>query len=73
MINGKKVSNFGKKRGLVSMQDVLSQSLNVGAAHVQSLWVTNGLPYMFSYGMDERTGYRASNDERLIKESTWKC
>lgn len=39
IINNKKISNFdGKERGVVGMQDVLSQSLNVGAAYVQKLF-----------------------------------
>ncbi|HRH24482.1 MAG TPA: penicillin-binding protein 2, partial [Candidatus Paceibacterota bacterium] len=34
-LNGKTISNFdGKARGVVPMQQVLSQSLNVGAAHI---------------------------------------
>ncbi len=63
-INGKKVSNFdGKERGIVSMQDVLSQSLNVGAAHVESL-LGNKLfaNYMFSFGLDEKTGIELPNE-----------
>ena len=66
MINGKKVSNFdGKERGVVSMQDVLSQSLNVGAAHVQSLLGNKRFAtYMFSYGMDERTDIELPNEAK---------
>lgn len=37
-LNGKTFSNYdGKARGVVPMQEVLSQSLNVGAAHIAGL------------------------------------
>jgi len=58
MVNNKKISNFdGKERGTVTVQDVLSQSLNVGAAHVQSL-LGNKLftQYFYSFGLNEKTG-----------------
>lgn len=58
MVNNKKISNFdGKERGVVNMQDVLSQSLNVGAAHVESLLGNKRFAeYMFGFGLNEKTG-----------------
>ncbi|KND47867.1 MAG: cell division protein FtsI (penicillin-binding protein 3) [Parcubacteria bacterium C7867-006] len=66
IINNKKVSNFdGKERGIVSMQDVLSQSLNVGAAHVESLLGNKRFAdYMFAYGLGEKTGVELPNEAR---------
>ncbi len=63
-INGKKVSNFdGKERGVVSMQDLLSQSLNVGAAHVQKLLGNKRFAeYMFAFGLGEKTGIELPNE-----------
>lgn len=64
MISGKKVSNFdGKERGLVSMQDLLSQSLNVGAARVESLIGNKRFAdYMYSFGLSEKTGIELPNE-----------
>lgn len=64
MINGKKVSNFdGKERGVVSMQDVLSHSLNVGAAHVETLLGNKRFAdYMFAFGLGQKTGIELPNE-----------
>lgn len=66
MISGKKVSNFdGKERGVVNMQDVLSQSLNVGAAYVEKLLGNKRFAnYMFAYGLDEKTGIELPNEAK---------
>lgn len=57
-LNGKTISNFdGKARGVVPMQEVLSQSLNVGASYVQSkLGNERFAQYFKSYGFGEETG-----------------
>ena len=68
IVNNKKISNFdGKERGKVSMQDVLSQSLNVGAAHVESL-LGNKLftEYMYNFGLNERTGIDLPNEAQSL-------
>lgn len=68
MINNKKVSNFdSKERGIVSMQDVLSQSLNVGAAHVESL-LGNKLfrEYFLNFGLSLKTGIDLPNEGRNL-------
>ena len=68
IISGKKVSNFdSKERGIVSLQDVLSQSLNVGAAYVQSL-LGNKLfsEYMLGFSLADRTGIDLPNEGRNL-------
>ena len=68
VISGKKVSNFdGKDRGVVSIQDVLSQSLNVGAAYVEKL-LGNSLfsQYMYGYGLGDKTGIELPNEAKNI-------
>ncbi len=71
MINGKKVSNFdSKNRGVVGMQDVLSHSLNVGAAHVESLLGNKRFAdYMKSFGVAEKTGIDLPNEGRNLASS----
>ncbi|MFZ2693817.1 MAG: penicillin-binding protein 2 [Minisyncoccia bacterium] len=68
VINNKKISNFdGKERGMVSMQDVLSQSLNVGAAHVESLLGNDKFTeYMYGFGVDQKTGIELPNEAKNI-------
>ncbi|KKR80876.1 MAG: Peptidoglycan glycosyltransferase [Parcubacteria group bacterium GW2011_GWD1_40_9] len=71
IINNKKISNFdGKERGVVSMQDVLSQSLNVGAAHVEKL-LGNKLftEYMYSFGLNEKTEIDLPNEGRNLVDN----
>ena len=70
VIDGKKISNFdGKERGIVSMQDVLSQSLNVGATHVESLLGNSRFTdYMRAFGLNEKTSIELPNEGRnLVK------
>jgi len=57
-LNGRTFSNFdGKARGLVSMQEVLNQSLNVGAATVvEKMGKDNFAHYMLEFGLGEETG-----------------
>ncbi|MEI6528216.1 MAG: penicillin-binding protein 2 [bacterium] len=52
------ICNFdGKARGVVPVQQVLSQSLNVGSAHVALLMgKDNFATYMRNYGLDVETG-----------------
>ncbi len=68
IINNKKISNFdGKERGVVSMQDLLSQSLNVGAAHVQKLLGNKAFSdYMYSFGFGDKTGIDLPNEGRNL-------
>lgn len=57
-LNGKTISNFdGKARGVVPMQQVLSQSLNVGAAHIASeLGHDRFRSYIKKLGLGTETG-----------------
>ena len=57
-LNGKTISNFdGKGRGTVNMQEVLSQSLNTGAAMVAlKLGKDRFRDYFTKFGLGEETG-----------------
>ncbi len=66
MIDGVRIANFDNKyRGTVDMQTLLSQSLNVGAAHVESL-VGNARfeKYMDAFGVAQKTGIDLPNEGR---------
>ncbi|MEI6842912.1 MAG: penicillin-binding protein 2 [bacterium] len=67
-INGKKVSNFdGKARGITDMQQVLSQSLNLGVARVvQLLGNKRFTDYMYNFGVGEKTGIDLPNEGRNL-------
>ncbi|TSC70953.1 MAG: cell division protein FtsI (penicillin-binding protein 3) [Parcubacteria group bacterium Gr01-1014_46] len=71
MINNKRVGNFDdKERGIVSMQDVLSQSLNVGAAFVeQKLGNARFSEYMYNFGLGNKTGIELPNEAKNLVTS----
>lgn len=71
MINGKKISNFdGKERGVVNMQEVLSQSLNVGVAHVEKLLGNKRFAeYMYNFGVAEKTNIDLPNEAKNMTRS----
>lgn len=71
IINNKKISNFdGKDRGIVSMQDVLSQSLNVGVAHVVKLLGNKVFTdYLYSFGLNEKTRIDLPNEGRNLVDN----
>ncbi len=71
MISNRKVSNFdGKARGTVSMQTVLSESLNVGVAHVQNLLGNKVFSdYMYGFGFGEKTGIDLPNEGRNLVDT----
>lgn len=58
MLNGSKISNFdGRARGVVPVQEVLSQSLNMGSVFImQKLGHENFRNYMYAFGLDKKTG-----------------
>lgn len=63
-LSGKKISNFdGKARGVVPVQEILSQSLNVGAATV-ALKVGKDVfaQYFTSFGLGNKTGIDQPNE-----------
>jgi len=70
-LNGKTFSNFdGKARGTVSMQQVLSQSLNTGVAHVvQKMGKKNFAEYMFNFGLGAETGIDLPNETHGLVEN----
>lgn len=65
-VNGSKISNFdGKARGIISMQHVLNESLNVGMAFVaQKLGNEKLTKYFISYGFGDETGIDLPNEAR---------
>ncbi len=65
-LNGKKFGNYdGKSRGVVSMQEVLNQSLNTGAAHVAlKMGNVKFSGYFKSLGMGTETGIDLPNETR---------
>src|SRR3989344_1589478 len=63
-LDRKTISNFdGKGRGTVSMQEVLNQSLNTGAAFVvRAMGKGKFAEYMLAYGVGEETGIDLPNE-----------
>lgn len=63
-LSGKKISNFdGRARGVVPVQEILSQSLNVGAAKMALLvGKDNFAKYFLDFGLGERTGIDLPNE-----------
>ncbi len=57
-LNGRTISNFdGRGRGIVSMQEVLSQSLNTGTVFTfQQVGNTRFVDYLLNLGLGEETG-----------------
>lgn len=64
VVNTKKISNFdGKARGVVSMQEVLNQSLNTGTMFVMDrLGKERFREYFRSYGLGQETGIDLPNE-----------
>jgi cell division protein FtsI (penicillin-binding protein 3)/stage V sporulation protein D (sporulation-specific penicillin-binding protein) len=67
-LNGKKISNYdGRARGVVPVQEVLSQSLNIGAATIALLTGQETFSeYFKSFGLGELTGIDQPNEQRGI-------
>lgn len=64
MKSGKRISNFdGKGRGVVSMQEVLNQSLNTGVSFiVDKMGHERFAEYFEAYGLGEETGIDLPNE-----------
>ncbi len=62
--SGKKICNFdGKARGVVSMQEVLNQSLNTGVSYVADKIGHNVFgEYIHAYGLGQKTGIDLPNE-----------
>lgn len=67
-VNGKKISNFdGKERGTVTIQTALSESLNVGMAHIVSLVGNKTLTdYFKKFGLAEKTNIDLPNEAKNL-------
>lgn len=63
-LNKRTISNFdGKARGVVPIQEVLSQSLNTGAAWIERQMGNEAFAkYMLAYGLGEETGIDLPNE-----------
>jgi cell division protein FtsI (penicillin-binding protein 3)/stage V sporulation protein D (sporulation-specific penicillin-binding protein) len=64
IVENKEIFNFDKKaRGVVNMQEVLSQSLNTGMVFVyKKLGKEKLRDYLFSYGIKDKTGIDLPNE-----------
>lgn len=69
--DGKKISNYdGRGRGLVDMQEVLSSSLNTGAAFVVGQMGRDAFSnYMYNYGFGEKTGIDLPSEQKSITDN----
>ncbi len=67
-LNGKKISNFdGQARGVIPMQQILSQSLNIGAATIalkaeHDIGPGTLYKYFTSFGLGQKTGIDEPNE-----------
>jgi len=70
-LDGYRIENFdGKARGVVGIQEILSQSLNTGAVFLmQSLGKEKFREYMLSYGIGEETGIEIPNETRGLVDN----
>ncbi len=68
LLNGRKISNYdGRARGVIPMQEVLSQSLNVGAAYISlKMGLQTFSKYFLSFGLGEKTGIDQPNEQKGI-------
>ena len=64
IVDGSKISNYdGVARGVIPMQQILSQSLNVGASFVaHAMGNTTETKYFVSYGLGSTTGIDLPNE-----------
>ncbi len=70
-LDGYTISNFdGKGRGVVPMQEILSQSLNTGVSYiVGKMGKDEFRRYMYRFGIDEETGIDLPNEARNLIEN----
>jgi len=70
-LEGKKISNYdGKARGVTTMQDVLNQSLNVGAAYAESLMGKDVYrTYLQRFGFFDKTGIDLPNEATNLMDN----
>lgn len=67
-LSGKKIANYdGKARGVVPMQEILSQSLNVGVANIAlKIGKDDFSKYFLSFGIGDKTGIDLPNEAKGI-------
>ncbi|MEY2664497.1 MAG: hypothetical protein RIT04_305 [Candidatus Parcubacteria bacterium] len=67
-LNSKRINNWdGKAHGITSMQDILSQSLNVGSAFIASKMGNETLrTYFMHFGIGTTTGIDQPNEQKGI-------
>lgn len=67
-LSGRKISNFdGRARGRTNVQEILSQSLNIGAASVAlKMGHESFVKYFKSFGLSELTGIDQPNEQISI-------
>ncbi|PCI29614.1 hypothetical protein COB52_02325 [Candidatus Kaiserbacteria bacterium] len=65
------ISNYdGRARGVVKMQEILSQSLNTGVAYIaDKMGKDEFRRYMYRYGVNEETGVDLPNEARNLTEN----
>lgn len=70
-LSGYTISNYdGRARGVVSMQEVLSQSLNTGVAHVVTKMGKDEFRrYMYRFGLNKETGIDLPNEASNLIEN----
>lgn len=71
VVNNQQIENFDDKvRGVVGIQDLLSQSLNVGAVYVQKLLGNSRFTkYMYAFGLNQKTGIDLPNEGRNLVQN----
>ena len=71
VLNGRHVRNYdGKARGWVSVQEILSQSLNIGIVHlVEGLGIEKFADYFKSYGLGVETGIDLPNESSGLTDN----
>lgn len=75
LLSGRRISNYdGKARGVVPMQEVLSQSLNTGVAYIAlKMGSEKFADYFLKFGLGQKTGIDQPNEEKgIIKSLTTK-
>ncbi len=70
-LNGKHIANYdGRARGVIPMQEVLSQSLNVGAATIAlKMNPEDFTRYFLSFGLGDITGIDQPNEQKGIVDN----